>query len=95
MLSVPHHYAPFQEQLELLFNTIAGHPHYMRLSKTGLGNAKCGNGEQSGIYLRFLQGNLGNGCMFLSQYEVRLMDSIEGYRLLYAKLPCSSQTLFA
>lgn len=40
MLSVPHHHAPFQEELELLFNTLAGHPDYMGLSKTGLGYAE-------------------------------------------------------
>lgn len=36
MLSVSHHHAPFQEELELLFNTLAGHPHYLGLGKTGL-----------------------------------------------------------
>lgn len=57
MLSVPHHPAPLWEELELLFNTLAGHPHYMRLSKTGPSNAGHGNQEHSGNYPRCLQGN--------------------------------------
>lgn len=40
MLSAPHHHASLQEELELLFNALASHPHYMGLSKTGLGYAE-------------------------------------------------------